>query len=131
MYLHLLFSPFISVCLDKENLKLIAFIHLRSLVRHFLQYFRADSHIQKLPFPSSLLALIMHSYLEIECQTTNFLATAARFVPKDSLEHNVSKLSLSQKSLYVSRKDRQCKFIFLLSPGLDLINIISSAYLNS
>ena len=129
MYLHLLLSPFVSVCLDKENLKLIAFIHLSSLVRHFLQ-FRADSHIQKLPFPSSLLALIMHSYLEIECQTTNFLATAARFAPKDSLEHNVSKQSLSQKSLYVSRKDRQCKFIFLLSPGLDLINIISSAYLD-
>ena len=35
------------------------------------------------------------------------------------------KLILSQKSFYVFRKDRQCKFIFLLSPSLDLINIIS------
>ena len=35
------------------------------------------------------------------------------------------KLTLSQKSFCVFRKDRQCKFIFLLSPSLDLINIIS------
>ena len=40
-------------------------------------------------------------------------------------DQNVSKLTLSQKSFYVFRKDRQCKFIFLLSPSLDLINIIS------
>ena len=29
------------------------------------------------------------------------------------------------RSFYVFRKDRQCKFIFLLSPSLDPINIIS------
>ena len=40
-------------------------------------------------------------------------------------QQNVFKLTLSQKSFYVFRKDRQCKFIFLLSPSLDLINIIS------
>ena len=44
---------------------------------------------------------------------------------KDSPHQNVFKLTLSQKSLYVFRKDRECKFIFLLSPSLDLINIIS------
>ena len=44
---------------------------------------------------------------------------------KDSSHQNVFKLTLSQKSFYVFRKDRQCKFIFLLSPSLDLINIIS------
>ena len=41
---------------------------------------------------------------------------------KDSPQQNVFKLTLSQKSFY--DKDRQCKFIFLLSPSLDLINII-------
>ena len=54
-----------------------------------------------------------------------FPATAARFVKKDSPHQNVFKLNLSQKSFYVFRKDRQCKFIFLLSPSLDLINITS------
>ena len=54
-----------------------------------------------------------------------FPATAARFVKKDSPHQNVFKLTLSQKSFYVFRKDRQCKFIFLLSPSLDLINITS------
>ena len=44
---------------------------------------------------------------------------------KDSPQLNVFKLTLSQKSFYVFRKDRQCKFIFLLSPSLDLINTIS------
>ena len=44
---------------------------------------------------------------------------------KDSPHQNVFKLTLSQKSFYVFRKDRQCKFIFLLSPSLDLMNIIS------
>ena len=44
---------------------------------------------------------------------------------KDSPHQNIFKLTLSQKSFYVFRKDRQCKFIFLLSPSLDLINIIS------
>ena len=44
---------------------------------------------------------------------------------KDSPHQNAFKLTLSRKSFYVFRKDRQCKFIFLLSPSLDLINIIS------
>ena len=47
------------------------------------------------------------------------------YFQKDSPHQNVFKLTLSQKSFYVLRKDRQCKFIFLLSPSLDLINIIS------
>ena len=54
-----------------------------------------------------------------------FPATAARFVQKKSPHQTVFKLTLSQKSIYVFRKDRLCKFIFLLSPSLDLINIIS------
>ena len=33
--------------------------------------------------------------------------------------------NLESEVFYVFRKDRQCKFIFLLSPSLDLINIIS------
>ena len=33
---------------------------------------------------------------------------------KDSPHQNIFKLTLSQNSFYVFRKDRQCKFIFLL-----------------
>ena len=44
-----------------------------------------------------------------------FSATAARFVKKTVL----------RSLFYIFRKDRQCKFIFLLSPSLDVINIIS------
>ena len=49
----------------------------------------------------------------------------SKICQKDSPHQNVFKLTLSQKSFYVFRKDRQCKFIFLLSPSLDVINIIS------
>ena len=49
----------------------------------------------------------------------------SKICQKDSPHQNVFKLTLSQKSFYVFRKDRQCKFIFLLSPSLDLINIIT------
>ena len=38
------------------------------------------------------------------------------YFQKDSPHQNVFKLTLSQKSFYVFRKDRQCKFVFLLSP---------------
>ena len=54
-----------------------------------------------------------------------FPASAARFVKKTVPIIMVFTLTLSQKSFYVFRKDRQCKFIFLLSPSFDLINIIS------
>ena len=54
-----------------------------------------------------------------------FPATTARFVKKTVPIRMFFKPTLSQKSFYVFRKDRQCKFIFLLSPSLDLINIIS------
>ena len=36
----------------------------------------------------------------------------SKICQKDSPHHNVFKLTLSQKSFYVFRKDRQCKFIF-------------------
>ena len=49
----------------------------------------------------------------------------SKICQKDSPHQNVLKLTLSQKSFFVFRKDRQCKFKFLLSPNLDLINIIS------
>ena len=49
----------------------------------------------------------------------------SKICQKDSPHQNVFKLTLSQKSFYVFRKDRRCKFLFLLSPSLDLINIIS------
>ena len=49
----------------------------------------------------------------------------SKICQKDSPYQNVLKLTLSQKSFFVFRKDRQCKFKFLLSPNLDLINIIS------
>ena len=42
-----------------------------------------------------------------------------------SPHENVFKQTLSPRSFYVFRKGRQCKFIFLLSPSLDPINIIS------
>ena len=48
----------------------------------------------------------------------------SKICQKDSPHQNVFKLTLSQMSFYVFRKHRQCKFIFLLSPSLDLINII-------
>ena len=49
----------------------------------------------------------------------------SKICQKDCSHQNIFKLTLSQKSFYVFRKDRQCKFIFLLSPSLDLTNIIS------
>ena len=49
----------------------------------------------------------------------------SKICQKDSPHQNAFKLTLSPKSFYVFRKYRQCKFIFLLSPSLDLINIIS------
>ena len=49
----------------------------------------------------------------------------SQICPKKNPHQTVFKLTLSQKSIYVFRKDRLCKFIFLLSPSLDLINIIS------
>ena len=49
----------------------------------------------------------------------------SKICQKDCSHQNIFKLTLSQKSFYVFRKDRQCKFIFLLSPSLDLLNIIS------
>ena len=42
-----------------------------------------------------------------------------------SSHEKVFKKTLSPRSFYVFRKDRQCKFIFLLSPSLDPIDIIS------
>ena len=48
----------------------------------------------------------------------------SKICQKDSPHQNVFKLTLSPKTSYVFRKDRQCKFIFLWSPSLDLINII-------
>ena len=48
----------------------------------------------------------------------------SKVCPKNSPHQNVFKLTLSQKTSCVFRKDRQCKFKFLLSPSLDLINII-------
>ena len=50
---------------------------------------------------------------------------ASKICQKDSPHQSVFKLTFSQKSFYDFRKDRQRKFIFLLSPSLDLINIIS------
>ena len=50
---------------------------------------------------------------------------ASKICQKDSPHQNIFKLTFSQNSFYVFRKDRQRKFIFLLSPSLDLINIIS------
>ena len=54
-----------------------------------------------------------------------FPARGSKICQKDSPHQNVFKLTLSQKSFFVFRKDRQCKFKSLLSPNLDLINIIS------
>ena len=107
-YLHILVVvSFVSICLDKGNLKLIAFFSPCWSADIFA--ICADNHIRKLLFPSFLLALIMHSYLEIQyggqqIYCTYFPATTARFVQKDSLKHNVSKLSLSQKSFIVFQK---------------------------
>ena len=44
----------------------------------------------------------------------------SKICQKDSPHQNVFKLTLIQKSFNVFRKDRECKFIFLLSPSLDL-----------
>ena len=67
--------------------------------------------------------------------TTNcsyFPATAARFVQKDSLKHNVLNYPKDRSLLYVFRKDRRCIFFYFYwaqLSNLDLINIISSAVL--
>ena len=72
----------------------------------------------------------MYSYLEIQYGGQNIISFVlschhSKICQKDSPHQNVFKLTLRQKSFYVFRKDRQRKFIFLLSPSLDLINIIS------
>ena len=54
-----------------------------------------------------------------------FPATAARFVKKTVPIRTSLNWPLVRSLFYVFRKDRQCKFIFLLSPSLDVINIIS------
>ena len=68
--------------------------------------------------------------LKIQCGGQNVIffvlsCHCSKIFQKDCPHQNIFKLTLSQKSFYVFRKDRQCKFIFLLSPSLDLINIIS------
>ena len=68
--------------------------------------------------------------LKIQCGGQNVIlfvlsCHCSKICQKDCPHQNIFKLTLSQKSFYVFRKDRQCKFIFLLSPSLDLINIIS------
>ena len=73
---------------------------------------------------------MMYSYLEIQYGGQNIILFIlschhSKIYQKDNPHQNVFKLTLSQKSFYVFRKDRQCKFIFLLSPSLDLMNIIS------
>ena len=50
------FQRFFSVCLDKENLNLIAFVSPDLAGQTILQ-FCADSHARKLLFPSSLLEI--------------------------------------------------------------------------
>ena len=74
--------------------------------------------------------IIMYSYLKIQYGGQNVIPFVlschrSKICQKDSLHRNGFILTLSQKSFYVFRKDRQCKFIFLLSPSFDLINIIS------
>ena len=67
---------------------------------------------------------------EIQYGRQNFISVILschhiKICQKDSPHQNIFKLTLSQKSFYVFRKDRQCKSIFLWSPSLDPINIIS------
>ena len=40
----------------------------------------------------------------------------SKICEKDCPHQNIFKLTLSQKSFYVFRKDRQCKFIFFIEP---------------
>ena len=100
------FQRFFFVCLNKENLNLIAFVSLDLAGQTFSQ-FRADSNMRKLFFPSCLLTLIFitvcihilkSNMADNKLYCMNFPATAARFVQKDCLQHIVSKLSLYQKS---------------------------------
>ena len=117
-----------SFVLTKKNLRLIAFVSL-NLAGQTFSKFRAASHVRKLSsqFPA---CTIIYSYPEIQYGGQNVISFVlschrSKICQKDSPHQNVFKLTLSQKSFYVFRKDRQCKFIFLLSPSLDLINIIS------
>ena len=70
-----------------------------------------------------------YSHLEIQYggQNVTFVLSchSSKICPKESPHQNVFELTLIQKSFYVFRKDRQSKLIFLLSPSLDQINIIS------
>lgn len=99
----------------------------------------ADNHIRKLLFPSFLLALIMHSYLKIQHgRQRNYIVHTCTFLlpQQDLFKKTVSNVTFLNcpwvtNLLYFFRKDKQRKFIFLLSLSLDLINIISLPYLAS
>ena len=89
---------------------------LTSLVNYFRKLSYTDCHTLRLLFPSFLLELIMHSCIEIQYggqqNCSYFPATAARFVQKDSLKHNVLNYPKDRSLLYVFRKDRRCIFFY-------------------
>jgi len=63
-FFHLKLSLLVFVFLGKKDLRLIAFVV--DLAGQSFSQFRADSHARRLLFPSFLLALIMHSCIEIQ-----------------------------------------------------------------
>ena len=117
-----IFSKVFFVCLDKENLNLIAFISLHLGGQTFSQ-FHADSHAQKLLLPSCLLALItvcIHilksNMADNKLYCMYFPATAARFVQKDFLQHIVSKLSSYKKSFVCFQKKWALQIYIFIEP---------------
>ena len=122
------FQRFFFVCLNKGKLNLIAFVSLDLAGQTFSQ-FRADSHARKLLFPSSLLApyyaFISQNPIR---RTTNYIVRTFLPPQQDLCRNTVSNILFLncpciRNLFYVFRKNRHCKFIFLLSLSVDLLAI--------
>ena len=113
------FQRFFFVCLDKENLNLIAFVSL-DLAGQTFEQFHADSHAQKLLFPSSLL--------EIQYGGQQVILYLLSCQQQDLFRKTFSNILFLncpciRNLLYVFRENGHYKFIFLLSLSLDLLAI--------
>ena len=92
-YLHLQLSLLLFVFLDKKDLRLIAFVFY--LAGQSCLQFHADSHARRLLFPSFLLALIMHSCVEIQYGRQQIVFSVRKFLPpqQDLCKKTVSSIA--------------------------------------
>ena len=118
--------------LDKENLKLIAFVSLDLAGQTF-----SKSHT-KTPL-SQFPACTNYAFISrnLIWRTTNYIVRTFMLPQQDLFKKTVSNIMFLncprvRNLLYFFRKDKQCKFTFLLSLSLDLmINVIYLPYLDS